>query len=155
MPKFSIKPLSAVPDALAACIGWAAREWGDDSGFSEADWREEFARVQRDPVDEIFVAMAGDLPVGMAWMLEQEEIESHTHLRPWLSALVVDSAHRDTGVAGALMRHVEQYAHLGGDDRLFLLTDAPGIYFTHGWQVHDTTHVYDRPVYVMEKSVAA
>ena len=118
----TICPLSQAPQARATCIGWTDAEWGRATSFSDADWDAEINRIESHPVDEVFVAFQGDNPVGMAWLLEHEGVESHPHLTPWLSSLVVDPAHRDRGIGAALMTHIESYAALGGDESLFLLT---------------------------------
>jgi len=151
----SIHPLSQVPTARDYCIKWSDAEWSALAGFSKDDWRQEFQRIEKDPVDEVFVALEGDTPVGMAWMLEQEGVESHTHLSPWLSSLIVDPLHRDKGVASALVQHVETYAALGGDDDLYLLTETPSYYFSMDWEVFDTAELPDRTVFVMKKSIRA
>jgi len=148
---FTIHPLSQVPQARPACIAWSAREWGDDAQFQPSDWEAEIARIVTHPVDEIFVAYDRDVPVGMVWMLEQEGIDSHTHLTPWLSSLVVDPDHRNKGIAQALISHVETYVSYGGDTQLYLLTETPAVYFTGGWEVLDTAALSDRNVFVMQK----
>lgn len=148
---FKILPLSRVPHVLGTCIGWTDREWSAAAGFSPLDWHAEFQRIEDDPVDEIFVAFLDGKPVGMAWMVEREGIDTHRHLTPWLSSLVVDPDYRDKGIASALVSHVERYAALGGDERLHLLTETPSYYFPMGWDVLDIAEVGDRSVYVMDK----
>lgn len=150
----TIQSLSAVPDARAACIAWSQAEWGETARFSALDWDRELQRIEDHPVDQVFVALDGNRPVGMAWMIEHEETCSVSHLTPWLSSLVVDPDHRDQGVAAALMAHVEAYAATGGDTRLFLLTETPGVYFTRDWEVLDTASLAGRSVFVMQKTLA-
>ncbi len=149
----TICPLSRVPTAREACIGWGSREWGDLSGFGHADWAGEFDRIHEHPTDEIFVALDDGLPVGMVWMLEHEGIDSHLNLTPWLSCLVVDPAHRARGIGRRLIAHVESYVAAGGDRALYLLTEAPALYFALGWEAIDTAHVAERPVFVMRKAL--
>jgi GNAT superfamily N-acetyltransferase len=151
----TICPLSQAPGARDTCIGWTDAEWGAAAQFAPEDWDAEITRIEHHPVDEVFVAFQGESPVGMAWMLESEGVESHAHLSPWLSSLVVDPNHRDQGVAAALVQHIEAYASLGGDERLFLLTETPGLYFTKGWEVHDTAPHGEGHVFVMQKSLAS
>jgi len=148
---FVILPLSQAPAVRETCIRWADREWGAVAGFSHADWEAEYSRIDAHPTDEVFVAFQGDTPVGMVWLLEHEGVETHRHLTPWLSSLVVDPAHRDTGIARALIAHVEDYAAAGGDEILYLLTETPNIYFSRGWEVLDTAPLGDKDVFVMKK----
>jgi GNAT superfamily N-acetyltransferase len=150
-----IRSLSQSPSARDICIRWADAEWGDVAGFSLEDWDEEYTRIETHPTDEVFVAFQDDTPVGMVWMLEHEGVESHMHLTPWLSSLVVDPDYRDAGIAGALMAHLEAYVEAGGDEVLYLLTETPAIYFTHGWEVKDTAPLGDKDVFVMQKGLAA
>lgn len=148
---YTIRPLTECPDARAACISWSEHEWSAESGFTPEDWEEEFQRIEQDPVDEIFVALLDNVPVGMVWLVEHEQVEIHAHLTPWLSCLVVDKAHRDGGVAKALVAHVEAYAAVGGDEVIYLLTDKPPFYMGLGWEVSDTAPLGDRSVFVMKK----
>ncbi len=150
----TIHPLSDVPDARAVCIDWSAAEWSAESGFTPEDWENEFQRIEQDPIDEIFVAMLEGMPVGMVWLVEHEQVESHAHLTPWLSCLMVSQDHRGQGVAQALVGHLEAYAFAGGDDVIYLLTDSPTYYFTLGWEVEDTAPLGERSVFVMKRPIA-
>lgn len=149
----TICPLSRVPDARPACIRWCDGEWGAAARYAIADWEAEFDRIDRHPVDEIFVALDAHVPVGMAWMLEREGPRRLSHLTPWLSSLIVAPEHRGRGVARALIAHVEAYAALGGDEVLFLLTETPSVYFPGGWEVRDTAATGAGDVFVMQKSI--
>lgn len=151
---YTIHPISEVPAARPSCIAWSDTEWSRDTGYSPLDWEAEFERIEQDPVDEIFVAMQGDMPIGMVWMLEHEDVASHSHLTPWVSCLVVDEEHRDMGVARSLVSHVEAYAAAGGDNRLYLLTESPTYYFTLDWEVLDTAPLGERSVFVMKKPIS-
>jgi len=149
-----IRPLAEIPTARQTCIGWADAEWGAAAGFTHEDWEEEYRRIDAHPTDEVFVAILNGTPVGMVWLLEHEGVETHHHLTPWLSCLVVDPAYRDRGVAAALIAHIETYAAHGGDERLYLLTETPAVYFTHGWEVADTAPLGEKSVFVMQKDLA-
>ncbi len=149
----TICPLSDHPEARDQCIQWTHAEWGAAAAYTVADWEDELTRIQTHPVDEVFVAIKGDTAVGMVWLLEHEGVGSHDHLTPWLSSLVVDPAYRAQGVARALMAHLEAYAALGGDKAVYLLTETPAVYFTKGWEVHDTAPLGDRHVFVMRKAL--
>lgn len=150
---FTICPLSQVPEARSVCINWTDVEWGAQAQFKPEDWEQELDRIDAHPVDEAFVALEGENPVGMAWMLETEGVDSHNHLTPWLSSLVVDPSHRDRGVAQALLDHIESYVALGGDEQLYLLTETPGLYFTKGWEVFDIAPLATSHVFVMHKAL--
>jgi GNAT superfamily N-acetyltransferase len=150
----SIEPLSARPDARAACIAWATAEWSVTTGLVRADFGAEIGRIVGDPVDEVFVAVQDDAPVGMACLLEHDDIPGFDALGPWLAALVVDPAWRGRGVAAALIAHVEAYAAAGGDAVLYLATDNPALYMTRGWDVLDTARHPTGGVFVMSKRIA-
>lgn len=150
----TICPLSHAPTALDACIHWCDAEWRDSSGLSPVDWIAEFQRIEDDPVDEVFIAVQEDTPVGMIWLLEREGVDSHAHLSPWVSNLIVDPNHRDSGVAKALLSHAEAYLAAGGDTCAYLLTREPSVYFTKGWEVADTASLGEEHVFVMQKDLA-
>ncbi len=149
----TIYPLSQAPTAFEACISWCDQEWRASSGYSPNDWIAEFQRIEEDPVDEVFVAFKEDTPVGMVWMLEHEGVESHAHLSPWISNLIVDQAHRDSGIAAGLLNHAETYMASGGDTRAYLLARDPAVYFTKGWEVVDTATIGVNQVFVMRKAL--
>ena len=151
----TIEPLSAHPEARAACIGWSAAEWAEASGFQQSDFAAEFDRILDDPVDEMFVALADGRPVGMACLLEQDAVPGFEHHSPWLSTVVVAPEARRKGIAAALIAHVERYAAMGGDDRLFLATGTPGLYVAQGWEVMDIARHGSGDVFVMTKGIAA
>ena len=150
-----ILPLNLVPDALSVCLNWADQEWGESAGFTDADWRAEFQLIEDNAVDQVFVACLDNIPVGMIWMLEHEDVESHKHLTPWISTLVVDPAYRSRGIARALVAHGEAYAALGGVEALYLLTQSPAFYFRLGWEVCDTALLAGNTVFVMQKTLAS
>lgn len=147
----SIVPLGKALAARDICIAWANAEWGRASRFTLDDWEAEFDRIKAHPIDEIFVAFQGNTPVGMVWLLEHEGVDTHTHLSPWLSCLVVEPTKRGRGIGAILIAHLEARATNGGDKTLYLLTETPAVYFVHGWEVMDTALLGDRRVFVMQK----
>ena len=151
---FDIRPLSHTPSALEACKEWTDREWGAVANFNETDWEAEFTRIAENPVDEVFVAFVHNQPVGMVWLLEHEDVESHAHLTPWLSSLVVDPDHRNRGIATALVAHVETYIATGGDEVLHLLTETPAYYARLAYEVCDIARLGAKNVFVMKKALA-
>lgn len=52
------------------------------------------------------------------------------------------------------MAHIEAYAALGGDEKLFVLTESPTYYFTQGWEVLDTADLDGQHVFVMQKNLS-
>jgi len=150
----TISPLLPRPDHLETCIAWSDREWRALTGFTTHDWQIEFHRMMTAPVDEIFVALLDDMPVGMVWMIEKEGLESHAHLTPWLSNLVVDAKHRGRGIGRALVSHVAHYVALGGDPTLHLLTHTPAVYLNMGWDMMEMAELRKRPIYVMSRDLS-
>lgn len=148
---YAIRSLTEAPEALPSCITWCAREWGNSAGYSRQDWAREFSRIARDPVDEVFLAFDGDKPVGMVWTVESEGLESHPHLTPWLSSLVVDPDYRDRGVGAVLVAWAEDHFARGGDEALYCLTEVPAFYLLLGWEVHDTAQLGRKNVFIMQK----
>lgn len=149
----NIHPLAEVPEALQACLDWADLEWSVVANFTLEDWVKEFQRIDQSPVDQVFVALNNTVPVGMIWVLAHEDVDSHRHLTPWLSGLVVDPAQRKTGVARALVAFAEARAAEEMTPVLHLLTVIPNFYFRLGWSVIDTAILGKERVFVMKKAL--
>jgi GNAT superfamily N-acetyltransferase len=88
------------------------------------------------------------LPVGLVAMdakrfcgsvILRPRTESHTHLGPWLTALMVAPTHRRQGIGTRLIRAVEHLAGALGYENLYTRTGtAVPLFARLGWVAFDT-----------------
>ena len=84
---------------------------------------------------ETFIAVdSNDELLGMATLVDDDELPGATEPGPWLAAVLTLPAHRSLGVASTLIHHVIQRAHALGHANLFLYTaDQQEWYVKKGW----------------------
>jgi N-acetylglutamate synthase-like GNAT family acetyltransferase len=110
-----------------------------------------------------FVALAGDEPVGMCSLRENDGIkpdfiykqlsEDALSKMGWLGTLVVTSAYQKQGIAQTLIDAVKNKAQELGLEKLYLFAFDPTIpeyYARLGWRTIGTDEFADKPVTVME-----
>jgi GNAT superfamily N-acetyltransferase len=141
-----ISPLTHHPDFIRTVAIWAFGHWYVNSGIKfstvEADYmrRSDFSSL---PVT--WVAVEDSIPVGMV-SLKEQDLLTHKHLTPWLSALYVIPEYRKRGIAEKLIATVIDYADSLGFDTVNLFTDNRKgdyllrYYSSRGWIVSDKTY---------------
>jgi GNAT superfamily N-acetyltransferase len=141
-----ICPLTQYPDFIRTVAIWAFGHWYVNSGIKfstvEADYqrRSDFSSL---PVT--WVAVEDSIPVGMV-SLKEQDLHTHKHLTPWLSALYVIPSYRKRGIAGNLIDTVIDYADSLGFETVNLFTDNRKgdyllrYYSRRGWIVSDKTY---------------
>jgi GNAT superfamily N-acetyltransferase len=150
-------------DALAHHMGmihtiaeWHRAEWGHLPPCDTVTFWAECLRVSAndDCIPITFVATDAGEPLGSVTLVTHN-METHKQWTPWLAALYVHPAHRDRGVASALVRHAMQAAQVMGIPRLYLYTNtARGLYEWLGWRLIEETNYEGARVAVMSVSVA-
>jgi predicted N-acetyltransferase YhbS len=84
-----------------------------------------------------------------------DDLPSHPHLNPWLASLYVRPAHRNAGVAGALVSEAEKLFVKNGWETVFLFTETGAGFFRKcGWTLHEETSANGCPVSIMRRSLA-
>ena len=134
-----IVSLSQCPQYSSILAHWAYFQWYSDRTVSfkavDADYRR---RAGTGSLPLSWVALEGDLPVGMI-SLKEHDLSSHTHLSPWLSALYVLPLYRRRGIANDLIGTVIREAKVRGGSRLYLFADHKNLqylsrfYSARGW----------------------
>ena len=91
------------PDVIPALARWHHDEWvAITPHLAIADQIGGFrARAQRGTIPTALVAVLDTEVVGLACLVETD-IESHTHLTPWLASVLVAPRHRGRGIGSAL-----------------------------------------------------
>ncbi len=117
----------------------------DEAGLAEL--------LAGDGFEAALVAEVDGLPAGTC-LFVREEIDALHDVSPWLAGLVVAEGFRGLGLAGGLVRGVEQHAATVGCGRLYLYTDAAEpFYAKRGWQVDDRLTVDGEDLVLMSRRV--
>lgn len=98
-----------------------------------------------------FVALDGDIPVGMCSLRENDGIRSD--LTPWLGSLVVDPKYQKQGIGKMLIDVTVRQAKELGFEKLYLFAFDPTIpeyYERLGWRKIGMDEFKSHPVTVME-----
>jgi len=111
------------------------------------------ARARRGSIPTGFVAIDDDTVVGMACLVECD-LESHSHLTPWLATILVAPAYRRRGVGSALVGRATNEAVQLGVSELFLFTfDRQSFYSRLGWQALESAMDAGRAGTVMSRKL--
>lgn len=99
------------PESIPLLKSWFEREWAPyygpgGPGNAERDLRKS---CNRSDLPLTLVAVFGDQVCGTA-ALKKESVTTHSHLTPWLAALLVDPEFRRRGVGEQLIAAVEETA---------------------------------------------
>jgi predicted N-acetyltransferase YhbS len=129
--------LCQVPQARGAVAAMIHAEfWGDVPGTSPDTMAARLAQAATpDALPLCRVAMDGDVPVGVANLIDYDDPNPRVG-RPWLAGLVVAPAWRGRGLGARLVQAVCDDARRLGETELFLGTDGPGFYTRLGARVH-------------------
>jgi predicted N-acetyltransferase YhbS len=122
-------------DAIPLLAAWHHQTWlAVTPGLSVADRIAGFEqRARRGSIPTGFVALIESAVVGMACLVGFD-LDSHRHLTPWLSTVLVAPAHRGKGVGSALARRATEEAATLGVSTLYLFTfDKQPFYARLGW----------------------
>lgn len=151
-----IAPLADMPELIPILAEMFVAEWvpyygANGPGNAEADLTACLNRVEL-PI--AFVARTADGTVIGTAALKNESVSSHSHLGPWLAALVVAPEHRGQGVASALAERIEQTARDLGFARLYTAMGHDELNVLHRpeWQPFDTAPTLrgDTTVFMLE-----
>ena len=128
---------SALLQARAAVARMIHAEfWADVPGASPDAMAERLAlAVSPEALPLCRVAMHGDMPVGVANLIDYDDPNPRVG-RPWLAGLVVLPGWRGRGLGSRLVRAVLDDAHRLGETEVFLGTDGPGFYQSLGARLH-------------------
>ena len=146
-----IKYLADQTECVPILAKWFHEEWGYLSPECDLKERKERlrAKANRDVIPITFVAIDSGEPVGSASLVECD-MDSHSHLKPWLSSVYVQTSWRRHGIGTALLNRVIGEAGRHGFAKLYLWTPkAEKFYAERGWQVIERTTYKNENAVVM------
>lgn len=147
-----IWPLTPDSPHLVSVATWQHEAWGHLNPTLSFERR--CTEVRREcgqvgGVPSVFVAMAGDQPVGTA-SLTVDDMDTRPELAPWLASVFVLPEWRGQGIASRLVRRVEREAREAGVETLYLYTpDQQALYRRLGWEEREVLAYRGETVTVM------
>ncbi|MBA8877602.1 GNAT family N-acetyltransferase [Phyllobacterium myrsinacearum] len=130
----TVEPLENRPELVPVCARWNFHEWGQQAGRTMQETVDAFmAFLEPDSRQKAFVALHAGIPSGLVLLIDND-LESHTHLVPWLASLYVAPPFRSKGIGKQLISAAENAARELGHPELYLYTDKPDYYHAVGWQ---------------------
>jgi len=138
-----IYPLSLKKPLSPICAYWSYATWymSRDIPFT-AVMNEYNRRSDAASYPYSFIALWGELPVGMV-SVKESELAQREELSPWLSALYVSPEHREKGIGDRLIRTVIDDCRRKKVKRVFLFLDSRNLarlerfYRNRGWIYYD------------------
>lgn len=107
----------------------------------------------RHSIPSALVALKDDELIGSAILVEQD-METHTHLKPWLAGVYVKAQFRGLNFGKALVKRIENEARSLYVKVLYLYSpSAEGFYKLLGWDVIERCEYLGTNVVVMSKKL--
>lgn len=152
-PAIAIKLLPevpfSIPDLAQIWLDVLGSIWMPDTKKSEIEaWLQ--ANLSEGSMPHTYVAFAGDIPVGMCSLGENDGIRAD--LAPWLISLVVTKDYQKQGIGRMLIQANLEHAKLMGFQQVYLFAFDKIVveyYLALDWQVIDKDTFAGHPVTVM------
>ena len=133
MPDVAIHSMAGRPDWIGPGAAWWHAQWGQHMGYSLADAEAAItALTSPDSGQAALIALVDGIPAGSVFLVDRD-LETHTHLTPWLAGLFVLPAFRRMGIGEALVSAIIGHASAAGRNRLYLYTSLAEFYRRRGW----------------------
>ena len=136
MKPITIDFLGKYPQHIPVVAQWHQHEWQHISPHLTTSLRvHEYSSYQSKPgIPSCMLAVDEQKPVGSA-SLVLSDMETHSHLSPWLASVYVHPDYRNRGIATELIQHCLNNAKQLGIKKLYLFTpDQAEFYLKRGWQ---------------------
>lgn len=98
-----------------------------------------------------YVALEGDHFLG-TFSLRERDLDSHSHLIPWIGSVLVSPEKRNQGIGSLLVKEAEVKAKEMGFDLLYLFTPNQAPWYTKlGWDTIEKSILNNIPITIMRK----
>jgi len=132
----AIEYINDHPEAIKTIARWHYDQWHDVLPNFTLDTYTEFlsSHYRRGGIPSMFAAVDGGKVIGTA-ALEDDDMDTHPGLSPWLASVYVDIKYRKNGVGETLVRRVIKEANSAQVSKLYLFTpDREHYYSRFGWK---------------------
>ena len=136
---FSVVRINETPHHWQRAAELSVNEWKeiftDDSVQTYIDLYGHAGKYAGRFVETFVAVSADDELIGMATLVDDDELPNAIEPGPWLAAVLTLPAHRGNGVASALVQRIVRRAHELGLPALYLYTsDQQQWYVNKGWK---------------------
>lgn len=145
----AVHSMAGHPEWIAASAIWWHRQWGAAMGYSPEGAVEAITALTAPGSGQAaLIGLADGQPAGSVFLVESD-LDTHTHLKPWLAGLLVLPEFRRHGLGEQLIAALVAEARALGHDRLYLYTAISDFYRKRGWQTVETLVLHGTPHDVM------
>ena len=144
--------LSDYPQHIEQLAAWQHAQWGH-MNYETPEQRLERLRIRarKDRLPITVIAMIDGQLAGSA-SLDEDDMDTHPELQPWLASVFVSPVHRNHGIGSALVGWIEEEATSRGFARFYLFTpDKEAFYARRGWRTIAREPYRGEEVTIMEK----
>jgi predicted N-acetyltransferase YhbS len=132
----TIEYINDHPEAIKTIAKWHCDQWHNVLPNFTLDTYAEFlsSHYRRGGIPSMFAAVDGGKVIGTG-ALDDDDMDTHPQLTPWIASLYVDGKYRKQGVGETLVRRVIEEARSAGVKKLYLFTPDREHYFSRfGWR---------------------
>ena len=146
MPEIVVQSMEGHPEWLEPVATWWHRQWGEGMGYSLHNARLAIEQLTTPGGRQAALTVVVDgVPAGSVFLV-QRDLETHTHLSPWLAGLFVLPKFRRMGLGRLLTTAVVEQATALACGSIYLYTSIGDFYRRQGWAtceevlVHNVVH---------------
>jgi predicted N-acetyltransferase YhbS len=153
---FTIEYINDHPESISTIAKWHIDRWHDILPDFTLETYTAFlaSHYRRGGVPTLFVAVDNGKVIGTA-ALDDDDMDTHPRLSPWLASLYVDVKYRKYGVGEALVRRVIEEARSIQVKELYLFTPDREHYFERfGWKTLFKENYYGEVESVMTLAIS-
>jgi GNAT superfamily N-acetyltransferase len=132
----TIEYINDHPEAIKTIAKWHYDQWHNILPNFTLDKYAEYlpSHYQRGGIPTLFVAIDDGKVIGTA-ALDDDDMDTHPGLTPWIASLYVDAKYRKKGVGETLIRRVIEEARSAEVKKLYLFTPDREYYLARfGWR---------------------
>lgn len=155
MAQIAVAPLKDHAEHIHALTKWWLAQWGYGMGFTDTTGRKAVENLARNHASQTaLIGLVDDQPAGSVFLVESD-LETHTHLTPWLAGLLVQPQYRKLGLGECLIRTLLDHAREQSFEEIYLYTAIPSLYRRLGWEDFEAIEMGGKPNMIMRYELAS